>query len=291
MTPPPPSPAVQRAYRWVAFALLLGWYCKAGFYVPYFRESFEHPIRFDGFPSWLQTPVVAIVIWCLPALAMASIFFPSWFVIRASALMLLVSATVACWHVETFPDATFLSSFWVAAWLVWFVFRARRFDADFVVHARALAACVVAILFLGPAIGKLTPEYWNGQAFLHLYFLQKDHGLYPALRQNFSPQQLEWAATWFSRAVIAGELLLAVAPILPVRVWKTVVGAALVLLVLISTWWLASVVASIFGLVLGAASLGGRTSAESSTDAWRLSKRVMISDGRRVSPWSPNWSE
>lgn len=241
-----------RVFRIVAAAWLVGWFWKAWFFVGYyFDEIWAHPFRHAGLPPALVHPALATIAWAAPVLVIGALVVPRAWTVRAASGLMAAAALVACLHVETFSDATFVTSFWVALWLVWFAANAHRADAALFLHARALAQCTLALVFFGGAIGKLTPEYTSGEAFYQLYFVQKDSWPYPWLRDAVSPDALRSIATWFSRSVIAAELVVAAGALLaPYRV--VAIGGTVVMIgmVVISTWNLLSVMACLIGLLL-----------------------------------------
>lgn len=240
-----------RVFRIVAGAWLVGWFWKAWFFAGYyFSEIWAHPFHYGGLPRELVHPATATIAWACPVLVIGALLYPRAWTLRAAAGLMVAAALVACIHFETFSDATFVTSFWVALWLVWFTANARRSDASLYLHARVLAQCTLALVFLGGAVGKLTPEYTSGEAFYQLYFVQKDSWPYPWLRDVLSPDALRAVATWFSRVVIAGELIIALCPLLPYRL--TAIGATIVMIgmVVMSTWNLLSVLTCLIGLLL-----------------------------------------
>lgn len=248
------------AFRIVVLAWLFGWFAKAGFYLPQlFGEARRFPFTTDRLPALFGWWALAAAGYVAPLAVLLAVVFPKRFFVRAGSIVLAVSAAIACVHLETFSDATFVTSLWTALWLVWFAF-ATHDDLSFVRHACLLAQCVIALQFVGPALGKLTREYTSGDAFYHLYFLQKDDWPYPLLRSRFAPQTLHAVAAWASPLVIAFELTLAATPLLQRRLALAITGAGLALIVLTSTWMLISVVASLAGLA-GAIVVLGRPAA------------------------------
>lgn len=241
-----------RVFRIVAAAWLVGWFWKAWFFAGYyFDEIWAHPFRYAGLPPALVHPALAAIAWAAPVLVVGALVYPRSWTVRAGSGVMVAAALVACLHVETFSDATFVTSFWVALWLVWFAANAQRTDAALYLHARALAQGTLALVFLGGAIGKLTPEYTSGEAFYQLYIVQKDSWPYPWLRDAVSADTLRAIATWFSRGVIGVELLVAGGALLaPYRV--VAIGGTVVMtgMVMISTWNLLSVMACLIGLLL-----------------------------------------
>lgn len=245
---PPPN---VRMFRIVAGAWLVGWFWKAWFFAGYyFSEIWAHPFRYAGLPRVLVHPATAACAWAAPALAALAIAVPRAWLVRSAAALMTAAALVACLHFETFSDATFVTSFWVGLWLVWFTANIGRTDPALYLHARTLAQCTLALVFLGGAVGKLTPEYTSGDAFYHLYFVQKPSWPYSWLRQVLSPDALHTLAAWFSRVVIAGELALALAPLWPYRAVAIAGTAVMAAMVVISTLNLLSVMACLIGLLL-----------------------------------------
>jgi len=110
-------------------------------------------------------------------------------------------------------------------------------------------------MFLGGAVGKLTPEYWNGEAFFHIYFLQKNAFIYPWLRENCDVDTLRVMAAMFSRAVIIGEITVAVLVLFFSRLTLHLSIVVMVCVVVISTWYLFSVMESLIGIALAGAML------------------------------------
>jgi hypothetical protein len=244
-----------RVFRIVATAWLVGWFWKAWFFAGYyFGEVWAHPLHYSGLPRVLVHPALACIAWVSPLLVIVAIVKPRF--MRPASWLMAAAALVACIHFETFSDATFVTSFWVALWLTWFTANAERTDASFYLHARVLAQCTLAVIFLGGAVGKLTGEYWNGEAFYQLYFVQKPGWPYAWLRETYAADTLRVIATWFSRGVIVAEVALALSPLAPYRVVAIVGICAMVGMVLLSTFYLLSVMACLIGLLLALLLIG-----------------------------------
>lgn len=245
----------ERIFRIVAAAWLVGWFWKAWFFVGYyFGETWTHPLHYSGLPRAFVHPAVAAIAWVSPLLVVVAIVMPRF--MRIASWLMVGAALIACVHLETFSDATFVTSFWVALWLAWFTANAHRTDDAFYLHARTLAQCTLGLVFLGGAVGKLTSEYWNGEAFYQLYFVQKPGWPYAWLRETYAADTLRVIATWFSRGVIMAELALALSPLAPYR-WVAICGTiAMVGMVVISTFYLLSVMACLIGLLLALLLIG-----------------------------------
>lgn len=244
-----------RVFRIVAAAWLLGWFWKAWFFAGYyFGEIWAHPMHYSELPRVLVHPAVAAITWVSPLLVIVAIAMPRF--MRPASWLMVAASLVACVHFEMFSDATFVTSFWVALWLTWFTANAHRTDASFYMHARVLAQCTIGLVFLGGAVGKLTGEYWNGEAFYQLYFVQKTGWPYSWLREAYAVDTLRTIATWFSRGVIVAELGLALSPLAPYRVVAIGGTIAMVGMVVISTFYLLSVMACLIGLLLALLLIG-----------------------------------
>lgn len=248
---------VERCFRIVAAGWLVGWFCKAGYYGrALLADDFAAPLDVAGFSSLVRHPLVIAVAWLAPLLVLPVLVWPRPRLRAAAAALLLVASLIACVHLETFNDATFVTSFWVALWLVWLTAVAPTLDdAATLRHARLLAQCIVGVVFLGGAVGKLTPEHIDGDVLLHVYFIGKDQFPYAQLRGALSPSQLAGVACALSRIIIVAELLVAASPIFPFRV-AAILGAVIMTMMLLgSSAYLVSVLACLLALLGGAAVL------------------------------------
>jgi hypothetical protein len=247
--------AARRVFRLVLAFWLAGWYCNApgspGF-LRNFIDALDHSLVYDAFPALLCNSRLAFAVYLAPALAVVALVFPRERVAKASSVWITFMALIACLHLETCNDATFVTSFWVGLWLTWFVWRGRRDDADHYALARGLAHLVVGMVFLGGLVGKLTDAYRSGEAFSRLYFRDNPAWPYPALRARLSPDRYRALADWFSRGAISCETMMALAPILPTRV-VVVVGSVTMLAMMVAwTFHLFSVLSCLFGLLFAA---------------------------------------
>jgi hypothetical protein len=245
-------------FRVVAGAWLVGWFWKAPYYASYYlSEIWTHRIHYAGLPNVLEYPAVISIAWLAPAIVGGvALAMPRPWITRATAVVMTLCAFIGCVHVETCNDATFVTSFWTGAWLVWFTANAEHGGATFAAHARRLARCIVALVFLGGVVGKLTGAYVHGDAFYHLYFVQKASWPYTSLREAFSLPTLAAAARWFSRVTIVIELAMVASPLFPER--RAVIGGVIVMItfVLVSTLYLVSVMACLIGLLVAVRLLG-----------------------------------
>lgn len=238
------------AFRVVLAAWLFGWFVNAPGFWDNFRDGLAVPMHLPTLPRGLCDERVAMAFYVIPIVGLAALFAPR--AARAVTAVLVVCALGALLHGQTGSDATFLTSFWSATWLAWTAHGGGRDDDRALVHGRALAQAIVGTLFLGAAIGKLTPEFEGGQAFYELYFRHNGNWPYPWLRRELAVDSVRGLATAFSRCAIAAELVLAGAPLWPSSFVLS--GVAVTALAMMTAWTfhLASVLSSVVGLAVAA---------------------------------------
>lgn len=246
------TPKNARIFRVVLGFWLFGWFVNAEGFLTNFIDALRFPIDYDFFPAALRHPGAVLAVYLAPALGLIAFLRPSTALARATCPFLAGLALFACIHLETCNDATFVTSFWSALWLAWLAWNGGRSDAQFALQARALAQSVVGLMFLGAAVGKLTPEYQSGEAFFGLYFRDNESFPYSWMKQNIAAPEVRSLATWFSRFAISAELVLAASPLLSARF--VLAGASVTMLAMMLAWTfhLASVLSCLFGLALAA---------------------------------------
>lgn len=230
---------------------LAGWYLKAGFYFPYLVQTTKHyPVAHPFFPEFFLSPYVATVFYFLPLLVVPMLSFCGRGFVWVAAVLMALSAAVLNLHINTCNDATFVTSFWVALWLCWFTSQAGRATPHVRRHARFLAQCLIGVIFLGGTVGKLTPEYWDGEVMGRIFIVQTDQSPVGKILRHLSPELQKTAATWISRAVIGVEALLALSPFFPYRFVAVLGSAVFVVISIFSTWRIFSVLACLMGMLL-----------------------------------------
>ena len=236
--------------RGVMIAWLIGWYIKGYFYFPYlFHEIAVVPIQNSFFPVVFSNPLAAQFAYALPILIILTIFQPEPRFFRLSGYLMIFSSAILCWHKDTYNDATFVTSFWVALWLLWVSIHIKRIDAGFGLHAKMLAVSILSIVFMGGLVGKLTPEYWNGTILYHVFFVQNNHWPIFWLKKFFPLEQLRLSCAVISRLIIGAETFLSFSLFLPfrlVRFWAPLLMGGMTLF---STWKILSVLSCLMGMI------------------------------------------
>lgn len=244
------TPENTRVYRIALAFWLFGWFCNAEGFTRNFLDALRFPISYDLFPAVIRLPGIAFAAYLLPMAGAAALVWPTRAVARSISPALAIIALFECFHLETCNDATFVTSFWSALWLTWLAFSGHRDDDAFRLQARALAQGVVGLMFLGGAVGKLTPEHRSGEAFYGLYFRDNDSFPYPWLKAHFSADTVRGMASWFSRFALSGEIVLSAAPLLPTRFVLAGAAVSMSTMMLAWTFHLASVLSCLFGLLV-----------------------------------------
>ena len=236
--------------RGVMIAWLIGWYIKGYFYFPYlFHEIAVVPIQNSFFPGVFSAPLAAQFAYALPISIILTICQSEPRFFRWSSGLMIFSSAILCWHKDTYSDATFVASFWVALWLLWVSIRIDRIDAGFRLHAKMLAVFILSIVFMGGLVGKLTPEYWNGHILYHIFIAQNNHWPFFGLKKFFSLEQLQLLCAVMSRFIIGVEMFLSFSLFLPfrlVRFWAPLVMGGMTLF---STWRILSVLSCLIGMI------------------------------------------
>ena len=247
MSAPPSTHAPIEPLRWLNLALLAAWLWK-GWAVPEIDRIYRaQPLVFDFFPSSLQAITTIEVAYLAPICV--ALGFAVWRTRRAgrvAALAWLGGSLALLLHLGSYNDATFTTSFWVALWMSWYAFRRPRTDGDWALVPPFVARCVISLVFLGGLVGKLTPEYWSGEAFLDIY--DRPYGVFGLARAYVTPAALPALAQVYSIGAIAMEGTAAASFLMPSR-WAGLVTIAVMLsIVALSNLLLGSVMAPLIGL-------------------------------------------
>jgi hypothetical protein len=244
----------------VAGLLLLGWYCKLQALLEIqhiYRET--ELIDWPGFPRFTFSARSSVIWFWVPLLCAPLLLINKRGAAVVWAGIALVASAAMTTHINYHNDATFVTSFWVALWLLLWGWTTPSVNpGNWQLPAR-LGVGVVGMMFLGGFVGKLTPDYLTGQAFYSLYFMKKNYFIYNWCREHLSPETVRHVATWFSHAAMLGELSLAVFFWLPFRFYCLLSLGVMLGMVIISTPLLFSVMAAPCGLMLAVVLLEKRS--------------------------------
>lgn len=212
-----PTPMILN--RIVIASILVSLLWKIRYFLLAFAVYFEYPLHDEFFPAWLSSGGVSLAAYSFSVAAcLVSLFAVDRRLLIGSSLLLTVCLYVQCIHQHSYNDVTFLTCFWSATWSLWFTSRiGRDHDSMLVEKGVFIAHLILSVIFLGGAVGKLTPGYWSGQVLYDIYFAARDFWIFNILREQFSDETLLTISRWYSRFVIVTELGCACLWLLPRR--------------------------------------------------------------------------
>jgi hypothetical protein len=241
----------RKTFRIVIACWLIGWFCKIGFYEPYLCQvTGSCPLAHALFPPFFLNNTVSLVFYFLPVMATFSFIIDHPLVHRLNALIMLFSASVLSLHINTYNDATFVTSFWVALWLLWFAFHMTKDDGAFIEKATLLGQSIIGLVFLGGFVGKLTTDYFSGEVLYHIFIEQTQESMIGRLFSFTTQETAMMGASVLSKIIIAGEFMLAFNVVV---ISRSMILCSLVLipvLTLFSTWRILSVISCLLGLLI-----------------------------------------
>lgn len=241
-------------WRFVMASCLLAWFVKLPIQTKLFFQGAENAIYSQSLlPDWLCRPDLGGVFYFAPALNLWSLFTRRRGVLLGAGALQVLCSLLMLWHVQSYNDFTHLTGFWVGLWLCWWAAQVDKNDEASHWHGVALALGIVSLCWLGGAVGKLTPEYWRGEPFYDLYFMEKDYFPFTYWRAHLPPAQIHLMAQWFSRIVVVTECLLATSVFWPTRLAAISNLLALTGMVIISQLQLFSVLGPLMALSIAAA--------------------------------------
>jgi hypothetical protein len=248
------STAQTQTPRWIIgawmmfFFILLGWFCKIGFFLGLQRDQNEYAIiTWNDFPDHAVLPAFGWMMFWLPIITPLLLIIKKRATLVISSVILIIASLGTSTSISFHNDATFVMSFWASLWLLCWCLTAKDDRRTWRWPIR-LAIVTVSFFFLGGFVGKLTPDYWSGQAFHTLYFIKKNYFIYNYLRTHCEPETLVTMAKWFSRTAVLGEGFLALGFWLPVRLYAPIALVIMIGMVIISTPYLTSVMSAPIGL-------------------------------------------
>ena len=245
-----------RAWRIALAGWLAGWFVNGWENVRLFVAGWERPIAAHPlFPGPMRNGWLALGLFVVPLAGFAGFRSGEIRWLRMISGALILAALGLLGHVCTYNDATYTTAFWSALWLFWWAGRVGEERPGAERHAIALGQGMVGLCFLGGFVGKLTPEYWSGEALYHLYVMQKPYFPFDWMRECWAESESRAAAAWLARAVIVTEGLLSTLILWPTR-WALVATLGVMGgMTLMAHIQILSVLAPLLGVMLACAFL------------------------------------
>ncbi len=232
-------------------AWFFGWFIRFQYFKTYLFTFIErYPITFDFFPGFLQQGEVSMVVFFLPILIVPALQIPSQRRMIVASMTLLVTATISMLHLDTYNDATNVTCFWSAIWLLWFSVNCHRTDVAFRTQARFLVQLIVTVIFVGGFVGKITPAYLSGQAWFEM-FMSKDSYFFGSVLRGLIDADPRLLSRYLSWGMIFAEGCMGLMILVPYRLGAICASVLMLLMLLMSnTVLILSVLGCLIGMML-----------------------------------------
>lgn len=257
MTQPDPKPATTSdrdnvvLLRLVHAGILVSLMWKFIYFVGCAVVYRDIPIFDPFFPGWLRSLFVAEVAFGAAVVASFSILF---FRMRPAliglSLTTLAGTAILSIHQLSYNDVTFMCCAWTSLWCTWFATRVNEPLESVFPRAVWLSHLILSTIFIGAAIGKLTPGYWSGQVLYEIYFVDRDFWTYNLLRNWFDQDALRAIAAGHSQMVVVAELICGCLWLMPARLASALAIVMLSGIALSNNVLLFSVVSCLLALAL-----------------------------------------
>lgn len=203
------------------------------------------------FPTFfrLQSSLVVAYVVALAGSGL-TVFLRSKFVLLIFGFANLCALSILCLHQNSYNDVTFLTCAWTSLWCLWLTSRLGESFTTLYPRAAWLSHMILSMIFLGGAVGKLTPGYWSGEVLHKIYFEGRDFWTYNLMRESMSEDALRNAATWHSRMVVISELVCGFLWLMPRKIASAVAIVVLCGIALTNNLLLFSVVTCLIALSL-----------------------------------------
>ncbi len=212
-------PRVIAAFRLVTTCMLVALFWKWAFFLAADHVYVILPLADSFFPAWLQSIWTLRMAFVVTTSALSFAFVTDKSSLRHVACWYaLIGVTILVWHQGAHNDMTFATAWWTCLWAVWFTGRigkiadleseqGRAAGEELMHRAAFLSRLIVSLILLGGAVGKWTSEYWSGQVFYEIYFIDRDFWVFNWLRATCDQEALREIATWYSRKAVVIETL------------------------------------------------------------------------------------
>jgi len=235
----------------VQAAILISLLWKVTYFI---RLSMLHqafPLEDAFFPWPLQRLETARAAWLLASVSAALVMFAKTQknILRLTALN-FVTLSVLSIHQMSFNDVTFSCCAWSSLWCLWMATRLHEPFESLFERSAWLTHLILSMIFIGGAIGKLTPGYWDGTVLYEIYFRERNYWTYNLVRNMCPEESLPIIAMWHSRVVVCAEWFCGFLWLMPRKIASIVAIIMLCGIALTNNIYLFSVVTCLIGLAL-----------------------------------------
>lgn len=209
------------------------------------------PVEDPFFPWPLQRLETVRIAWILASASAALVLFAKTQknIFRLTALN-FVTLVVLSIHQMSFNDVTFSCCAWSSLWCLWMATRLHEPFESLFERSAWLTHLILSLIFIGGAVGKLTPGYWDGTVLYEIYFRERDFWTYNIVRGLCPEESLPVIAMWHSRVVVCAEWFCGFLWLMPQKLASIAAIIMLCGIALTNNFYLFSVVTCLIGLAL-----------------------------------------
>lgn len=224
---------------------------KVKFYWYSLGVNAEFPLVDPFFPTFFSSQISLVTAYIVAvAGSVLAVTVRSKAVLLVSGCASLCALSILCLHQNSFNDVTFLTCAWTSLWCLWLSSRLGEPFATLYPRAVWLSHMILSLIFLGGAVGKLTPGYWSGEVLHGIYFEGRNFWTYNLMRESMSEETLRNAATWHSRMVVVSEFICGFLWLMPRKIASVLAIVVLCGIALTNNFLLFSVVTCLIALSL-----------------------------------------
>ena len=246
-----PDPDNRSLVKVVQAAILISLVCKALSFLVLNRLHTAFPIEDPFFPWPLQRLETVRITWMIASASAAIVLFARTQknILRLSILG-FVALVILSIHQKSFNDVTFMCCAWSSLWCVWMATRLHEPFESLFERSAWMTHLILSLIFVGGAVGKLTPGYWDGAVLYEIYFRDRDFWTYNLVRYFCPQESLPVISMWHSRIVVCAEWFCGFLWLMPQKVASATAIVMLCGIALTNNFYLFSVVTCLIGLAL-----------------------------------------
>lgn len=235
----------------VQAAILISLLWKTFYFIGLSAAHRAFPVEDPFFPWPLQRLETVRATWILASASAAFVMFAKTQKnILRLVLLNFVALAILSIHQMSFNDVTFSCCAWSSLWCLWMATRLHEPFENLFERSAWLTHLILSLIFIGGAVGKLTPGYWDGTVLYEIYFRDRDFWTYNLVRSMCPEESLPVIAMWHSRVVVCAEWFCGFLWLMPRKIASIAAIVMLCGIALTNNFYLFSVVTCLIGLAL-----------------------------------------
>ena len=245
------DPDSRSLIKLVLAAILISLIWKTRYFIWISSSHLAFPLEDPFFPLPFQRLETVRIAWILASVSAAMVLFAKTRknILRLTALNFVALAVLSI-HQKGFNDVTFSCCAWSSLWCLWMSTRLHEPFESLFERSAWLTHLILSMIFIGAAIGKVTPGYWDGTVLYEIYFRDRNFWTYNLVRGMVPEDSLPAVAMWHSRMVVCAEWFCGFLWLMPRKIASIVAIVMLCGIALTNNFNLFSVVTCLIGLAL-----------------------------------------